>query len=243
MIRERSTVWDESGGRIVACEVERLWGLLLSSRNVLPDADESLAALLMAIRSDRSLGKLPWGNPERQFQARVALLRRSVTELDLPDLADESLSGCLEEWLTPALWGKRTIGDVAQIPLLHLLQGLCSWDQLRKIEEEVPSYLTVPSGSRITLDYLSGGPVLAVKLQELFGLAETPCIAFGRVPVLLHLLSPARRPIQITSDLRSFWDKTYPEVKKELKGRYPKHPWPDDPWNALPTRATNKSTS
>jgi ATP-dependent helicase HrpB len=108
------------------------------------------------------------------------------------------------------------------------------------MDDEIPTHLKVPSGSRLPLDYSSGEPVLAVKLQELFGLGETPTVAAGRVPVLLHLLSPARRPIQVTRDLHSFWNSTYQQVKKELKGRYPKHPWPDDPWNAVPTARTKR---
>jgi ATP-dependent helicase HrpB len=108
--------------------------------------------------------------------------------------------------------------------------------QKRRLDTDAPSHVTVPSGSSIRLDYRPGeSPVLAVKLQEMFGLADTPRVARGRVPVTLHLLSPARRPIQVTQDLKGFWERTYAEVKKELKGRYPKHPWPDDPWNAVPT--------
>ena len=107
------------------------------------------------------------------------------------------------------------------------------------LDDRAPTHIAVPSGHRVHLDYASGGiPVLAVKLQEMFGLADTPVIAGGRVKVLLHLLSPARRPLQITQDLKGFWDGSYRQVKKEMKGRYPKHPWPDDPWNAVPTRKT-----
>jgi ATP-dependent helicase HrpB len=114
-----------------------------------------------------------------------------------------------------------------------------TWEQQRLLEGRAPVSLTVPSGSQVKIDYSSGElPVLAVKLQEMFGLADTPRIADGRVKVLLHLLSPARRPVQITQDLNGFWNTGYPEVKKDLKGRYPKHPWPDDPWNAVPTKRT-----
>ena len=117
-----------------------------------------------------------------------------------------------------------------------------SWQQLRMLDEQAPVRIVVPSGSRLALEYPEEGqPVLAVKLQEMFGLAESPTVGWGRVPVLLHLLSPAGRPIQVTTDLRNFWDTVYPQVKKELKGRYPKHPWPEDPWNAVPTRKTNRS--
>jgi ATP-dependent helicase HrpB len=123
------------------------------------------------------------------------------------------------------------------VDIIPALRAMLTWEQARRLDEGAPTHLTVPSGSRIVLSYSGDGPpVLAVKLQELFGLGETPTVAWGRSPLLLHLLSPAGRPIQITTDLRNFWDKVYPEVKKELKGRYPKHPWPDDPWSATPTR-------
>ncbi|HEX8960023.1 MAG TPA: ATP-dependent helicase C-terminal domain-containing protein, partial [Geobacteraceae bacterium] len=124
------------------------------------------------------------------------------------------------------------------------LQGLFSREQRKMIEEGAPTHLTVPSGSRLSLRYADDAPpVLEVKLQELFGLAETPTVAWGRVPVVLHLLSPARRPVQVTSDLKGFWNGAYREVRKELKGRYPKHPWPEDPWSAVPTRHTKKAGS
>jgi ATP-dependent helicase HrpB len=149
----------------------------------------------------------------------------------------------LEHWLAPALAGKRKLDALSAEELLNAFANLLEWPQRKLLDEAAPDAITVPSGMTRRLDYAvatqdDGGiasPVLAVKLQELFGLAETPRVANGRVPVMLHLLSPAGRPIQITQDLRGFWDRTYPEVKKELKGRYPKHPWPDDPWSATPT--------
>ncbi|HTN42637.1 MAG TPA: ATP-dependent helicase C-terminal domain-containing protein, partial [Nitrospiria bacterium] len=126
--------------------------------------------------------------------------------------------------------------DLAGLDLLAILRTRLDGKQQRRLEEGAPTHLTVPSGSRLRLEYRPGeSPVLSVKLQEMFGLADTPRVAFGKIPVTLHLLSPARRPIQVTQDLRGFWERTYAEVKKELKGRYPKHPWPDDPWNAPPT--------
>jgi len=118
---------------------------------------------------------------------------------------------------------------------------MIGWKKEKLLDEFAPTHISAPSGSRVRLDYVAeGGPVMAVKLQELFGLSDTPAIAAGRRKVLIHLLSPAGRPMQVTRDLRSFWDKVYPEVKKELKGRYPRHPWPDDPWSANPTRFTTK---
>ncbi len=135
----------------------------------------------------------------------------------------------------------RNRSDLARIDLRPALVARLDWQQQRLLDKLAPTHLEVPSGHRVPLEYpAEGPPVLAVKLQELFGLGETPRVADGREPVLVHLLSPARRPIAVTRDLRSFWDGVYPEVKKELAGRYPRHPWPDDPWRAVPTRAVCK---
>jgi ATP-dependent helicase HrpB len=146
------------------------------------------------------------------------------------------LLATLAEWLGPYLVGITRRDHLARLDLLSILQGRLDWTLGRRLEEGAPTHLAVPSGSRLRLEYAPGeSPVLRVKLQEMFGCADTPRVAFGHVPVTLHLLSPAQRPIQVTQDLHGFWERTYAEVKKELKGRYPKHPWPDDPWNAVPT--------
>jgi ATP-dependent helicase HrpB len=184
-------------------------------------------------------GILTFNKEARQFQGRVGLLRRSFPEEPWPDLSDEQLLSKPEEWLLPWLGGIRTAQGLGGLNILPALKTRLTYAQARLLDERAPVWLSVPSGSRVQLDYLSGDiPVLAVKLQEMFGLADTPIIAGGRVKVLLHLLSPARRPVQITQDLKGFWNNGYPEVKKDLKGRYPKHPWPDDPWNAVPTKRT-----
>jgi ATP-dependent helicase HrpB len=154
-----------------------------------------------------------------------------------PDLSETRLLSAPGDWLAPWLAGIRTREQLASLDLLPPLRALLSREQQRLLVERAPASLAVPSGHRVTLDYASGdAPVLAVKLQEMFGLADTPEIAGGRVKVLLHLLSPARKPVQVTQDLKGFWNSGYRQVKKELKGRYPKHPWPDDPWKAVPTR-------
>ena len=135
----------------------------------------------------------------------------------------------------------RTREDLARLDLLPPLQALLPWNLTRALDDLAPTHLTVPSGSRVRLTYRPGeAPILAVKLQELFGLADTPTVNGGRTPVLLHLLSPAGRPVQVTQDLRSFWNSSYFEVRKDLRGRYPKHPWPDDPWTHEPTRSTKR---
>jgi ATP-dependent helicase HrpB len=181
-------------------------------------------------------GLLVPGTAAQQLQARVALLRRAFPEESWPDLSTGLLFSRPEEWLPIWLSGIRTIQQLQALDLLLPLRSLLTREQGRLLEERTPVAITVPSGSRVAINYTAGPqPVLAVKLQEMFGLADTPTIAGGRVKLLLHLLSPARRPVQITQDLKAFWNTGYPLVKKELKGRYPKHPWPDDPWNATPT--------
>ncbi|MDX1369854.1 ATP-dependent helicase HrpB [Pseudomonas sp.] len=231
--------WDEREG-VLRAERQRKVGELVLEREPLTGLDEAARshALLGLVRR-KGLELLPW-NPElRQWQARVALLR----ELDLaakgvsewPDVSDAALLASLEDWLQPYLGKVKRLSHFANLDLSGLLKNLLPWPLPQRLEELAPRSLQVPSGSRIGLDYSEQPPVLAVRLQELFGLAETPRIAGGRQVVKLHLLSPARRPVQVTQDLGNFWRSTYAEVKKDLKGRYPKHYWPDDPLIAEPT--------
>ena len=151
-------------------------------------------------------------------------------------MGDEALLATLEDWLAPWLAGVTRREHLARVDLRGALHGLLDWNAQRRLDEWAPTHLTVPSGSRIAVGYTGAVPVLAVRLQEVFGWMESPRLAGGRVPVTLELLSPARRPVQVTRDLASFWARGYAEVKKELKGRYPRHYWPDDPYLATPTR-------
>lgn len=232
----RRIEWDKGEGRIVAALEERVGAIPLSVKPFSPSDAEVAPLLCDAIRANPGL--LSFSRETRQFQGRVALLRRVFPGEEWPDLSDGSLCGSPEEWLLPWLGSVRTSRDLASLDTLPALRAQLSWEQVRLLDERAPSFLPVPSGHRVALDYAAGEiPVLAVKLQEMFGLADTPAVAGGRVKVLLHLLSPARRPVQITQDLKGFWNGGYQQVKKELKGRYPKHPWPDDPWNAVPTRS------
>ncbi len=234
---ERRVGWDRQSGRINAAVEDRLGQLVLSSRPAAVTDDELGALWCELVRTGQIA--LSFSAAARQLQARVALVKQTFPEEAWPDISDQHLLAEPEAWLLPWLTGVRTAQALSNVDLAAALKARLSWDQQRLLDSRAPLALTVPSGSRISLDYASGElPVLAVKLQELFGLADTPQIADGRVAVLLHLLSPARRPVQITRDLRNFWNAVYPDVKKDLKGRYPKHPWPDDPWNAPPTRKT-----
>lgn len=228
--------WDAQTKKIIAQREERL-GQLLIDRGAIPDPDPEKfrAAVLEGIRT-LGIEALPWTHEARDFQARVLSLRRWLPQENWPDLSDSALNGTVEDWLGPYLGGVKRREDFARLDLLVILKARLDRKLQQRLEEGAPTHMTVPSGSRLRLEYRPGeSPVLAVKLQEMFGLADTPRVAFGKIPVTLHLLSPARRPIQVTQDLRGFWERTYAEVKKELKGRYPKHPWPDDPWKAVPT--------
>jgi len=228
--------WDESSSAVIARREERLGQLLLSTSSTTEVAAEAITtAMLHGIRA-MGIESLPWTDAARSWQARVLSLRAWCPEQDWPDVSDTALRETLESWLAPYLDGYSRREHLARLDLLSILHGQLNRDQVRKLEEGAPAQLTVPSGSRVRLDYRPGEPpVLAVKLQEMFGATDTPRVAFGRVPVMLHLLSPARRPVQVTQDLSGFWSRTYTEVRKELKGRYPKHPWPDDPLQAPPT--------
>jgi ATP-dependent helicase HrpB len=241
--RERKLGWNEARGAVEAYEEQRFDAIVLERRSVPVRPEDALPALLAAVRS-RGLAVLPWSDAARRLRARMQALAGWMPELGLPDLSDAALLASLEDWLGPFLQGKRKLDALGADELSQALAALFDYEQRRQLDQHAPESLTVPSGQTRRLDYAPGEPpVLAVKLQELFGLADTPRVAAGRVPVTLHLLSPAGRPIQVTQDLKGFWERTYPEVKKELKGRYPRHPWPDDPWSATPThRAKPRGT-
>ena len=222
--------------RAVEASEERCFGELVLERKVVPaPRDAATAAMLAGGIRQLGLAVLPWSEGMREWQARVEALRTWCPELGLPDCSDGGLLDSIETWLTPFLVGKWRLSDLDPEALGEALRSRLDYTQRKQVDEHAPRELTVPSGMTRALSYQGDAPVLAVKLQELFGLADTPRVGKGKVAVVLHLLSPARNPIQVTQDLRGFWERTYPEVKKELKGRYPKHPWPDDPWSAVPT--------
>jgi ATP-dependent helicase HrpB len=225
--------WDEREG-VLRAERQRKVGELVLSSEPLTGLDESARgrALLNLVRR-KGLELLPWTPELRQWQARVALLRQldlgAGQQSEWPDVSDAALLASLEDWLLPYLGKVTRLSHFAQLDLSSILRNHLPWPLPQRLDEMAPAHLLVPSGSSIRLDYSEQPPILAVRLQELFGLAQTPRIAGGRQEVKLHLLSPARRPVQVTQDLANFWRTTYAEVKKDLKGRYPKHYWPDDP--------------
>ncbi|WEN15295.1 ATP-dependent helicase HrpB [Rhodanobacter sp. AS-Z3] len=233
--RERSLRWNEQRGAAEAFDESRFGGIVLERRSVPVKPADALPAMLAAVRA-RGLDTLPWSEQARRLRARMQALRNWMPELGLPDVADAALLASLEDWLAPCLQGRHRLDALEPEALSQALASRLDYTQRRTLDAQAPESLLVPSGQSRRLEYAEGAPpVLAVKLQELFGLADTPCIGGGRIPVTLHLLSPAGRPIQVTQDLKGFWERTYPEVKNELKGRYPRHPWPDDPWTATPT--------
>jgi ATP-dependent helicase HrpB len=235
IISETDVSWDEREGRVVGRRCERLGSLQLSVATVTPPPELGIAAVTGAVRAS-GLSLLNMDETVRQLQGRLMVLHTAFPEREWPNVSDAALTDALEEWLAPHLGGVTSARKLAQLDIAVLLKQCLDYRQQRELDELVPTHLSVPSGSRIKIDYSGEVPVLAVKLQELFGLATGPTVCEGRVAVLLHLLSPAGRPIQVTRDLKGFWDGSYQQVKKELKGRYPRHPWPDDPWSAVPTR-------
>nr|WP_256587461.1 MULTISPECIES: ATP-dependent helicase HrpB [unclassified Pseudomonas] len=239
--------WDEREQVLRAERQTKVGELILSREPLTGLGDEARAKALLGLVRRKGLNLLTWTPELRQWQARVALLR----QLDLdrggqsewPDLGDEALLASLEDWLQPYLGKVSRLSHFSALDLPSILRNLLPWPLPQRLDEQAPAHLAVPSGSNIRLDYSETPPILAVRLQELFGLADTPRIANGRQQVKLHLLSPARRPVQVTQDLANFWRTTYAEVKKDLKGRYPKHYWPDDPLVAEATaRAKPRGT-
>ncbi|MFK2878331.1 ATP-dependent helicase HrpB [Rhodanobacter hydrolyticus] len=234
-VRERTLRWNETRGAAEAFEEHRYAAIVLERRSVPVQPEDALPAMLAAIRG-KGLEALPWSEHVRRLRLRVQALREWMPELGLPDVSDKRLLATLDDWLAPYLGGKRRLDALEAEELSQALSSLLDHAQRQALDAHAPDALLVPSGQTRRLEYAPDAPpVLAVKLQELFGLADTPRVGGGRVAVTLHLQSPAGRPIQVTQDLRSFWERTYPEVRKELKGRYPRHPWPDDPWTATPT--------
>ncbi|HSR43114.1 MAG TPA: ATP-dependent helicase C-terminal domain-containing protein, partial [Longimicrobiales bacterium] len=231
-------VWDGESGRVRARRRRMLGALVLEEAPLAePDPAAVVAALLEGIREE-GLQVLPWSTETRQLRRRLAFLHGLDRER-WPDASRRALEAELDGWLGPFLRGFRSLDDLGRLDLAEALLSGLSWDERRDLDNLAPTHLEVPSGSKIRLDYSDPeAPALAVRLQEVFGLTETPRIAGGRVPVTMKLLSPARRPVQVTRDLESFWRDAYFEVRKDLRGRYPKHDWPENPLEAQPTRRT-----
>jgi ATP-dependent helicase HrpB len=239
ILTEENVWWDSREQAVLARRQRRLWQLTLSDAPLAQPPREAMIAAIVAGIREIGIDALPWDKDSRMWQARVMFVRRADArpEGPWPDVSDAALLDSLDTWLAPWLAGATRRDHLARIDLKGALRALLDWHQQQRLDEIAPTHIVVPSGSRIPIDYASeSGPSLSVRLQEVFGLRETPRVGGGRVPVTMKLLSPAQRPVQLTRDLASFWEKGYHDVKKELKGRYPKHYWPDDPFQAEPTR-------
>jgi ATP-dependent helicase HrpB len=230
------TTFDTIAARLRGRESRRLGALVLAERaiTVVPDADA--ARLLANGLIELGLDRLPWSKPLRQWRERVMFLRQ-IEDSNWPDLTDAALAARANEWLVPVLIGKTAVADLSAVELAEALSALVPRHLRRRIETEAPTHFPAPSGSSVPIDYAAeDGPRLSIRVQELFGLDRHPTVAGGRVPLTIELLSPAQRPVQVTRDLPGFWRGSYAAVRAEMRGRYPRHPWPDDPLVAAPTR-------
>ncbi|MBM3647026.1 MAG: ATP-dependent helicase HrpB [Alphaproteobacteria bacterium] len=234
--------WSEREGAVLARRRRRLGALVLDDKPLAePDTDKVAAAMIEGIRQV-GLVALPWSDDLARWRERVAFLRQ--LDDSWPDLSDATLLAALGQWLAPFLAGVSRRNHLARVDLGAALKALVPWDKQRALDRLAPSHVEVPSGSRVAIDYGNPAePTLSVRLQEMFGLLDAPRVADGKVPLTLHLLSPARRPVQVTRDLASFWASGYKAVKAELKGRYPRHYWPDDPLIAEPTARVRSRTT
>jgi ATP-dependent helicase HrpB len=237
IVMEEVVAWDADAGAVVTVRRERLGAIVLRESPLRVVDDERLGRTLLAA-IDRGDGlALSWSEAARRLRERIVFVRQR--DASWPDVSDAALAMSREEWLLPHLAGLRRRSQVERIDLSALLLGMLGWEQRGALDALAPTHVTVPTGSRIAIDYSDPeAPAIAVRLQELFGLAETPRIGRGAVVLTLHLLSPAHRPVQVTRDLAGFWRSSYFDVRKDLRGRYPKHEWPEDPLSAAPTRRT-----
>jgi ATP-dependent helicase HrpB len=238
-IREERTVeMDDANGSVSARRREQLGAIVLRETSANANPDDIRRALLDSVRN-RGMSRFPWSDSATRFRDRLRFV--GAHDTSWPDVSDSALLARLDEWLAPALAGVRRLSDLERIDLVAAVGSLLDWRQRRELDELAPTHIVVPTGSRIPVDYSDPqAPALAVRLQEVFGLQESPRVFSGRIPLTMHLLSPANRPVQVTRDLAGFWRTSYFDVRKDLRGRYPKHEWPEDPLTAQPTRRAKR---
>lgn len=242
MVMQRTAVeWDEEKGTLRAWKRQQIGRLTLRAQPLAKPADEELQQALLDWVRAQGLSVLNWEGAAEQLRVRLQCAQAWLPEAEWPAMDEEPLLAALDQWLLPSLNGVRDLRGLKQVNLAEALSRLLDWQQKQRLDNALPTHYTVPTGSRLPIRYEAGKPpALAVRLQEMFGEQRSPMLAEGRIPVVLELLSPAHRPLQITGDLAAFWQGAYREVQKEMKGRYPKHVWPDDPATAVPTRRTKK---
>jgi ATP-dependent RNA helicase HrpB len=240
-IVERETVsFDVASASLRARRTRRIGALVLAEQTMPVKPDASSAALLTEGIAALGIGKLPWSKAQRQLRERVQFLRQAEGE-EWPDFSDAALARTVTDWLAPFLADKTALAQISADDLAAALDALLPWALRKRLDAEAPTHFTAPTGSAVPIDYTAEqGPTVSIRVQELFGLAHHPGIAGGRAPLTIELLSPAHRPVQVTRDLPGFWRGSYKDVKTEMRGRYPKHPWPDDPLNAPPTRRAKR---
>jgi ATP-dependent helicase HrpB len=227
--------WDSARDRVVASRRTRLDAIVVRDVPLRDPPSEAIASALLAEVARRGAAQFPWNDAATRLRARLEFARH--TDPSWPDVGDATLFGSLDEWLRPAVANARSMDDIAAADVASALLKRLTWQQRAELDRIAPTHCEVPTGSRMTIDYSDPyAPSIAVRLQELYGLASTPTVAGGRVPLTLHLLSPAHRPVQVTRDLAAFWGGSYAAVRKEMKGRYPRHDWPEDPASASPSR-------
>jgi ATP-dependent helicase HrpB len=239
--RTESVAWSSREQAVTARRVVRLDDLTLEEQPLPEVPTEAARAAMLAGIREIGISALPWTRAARDLQARMEFVRRAMPDVQWPAVDDDSLGGSLEAWLAPWLDGVTRREHLARVPLGDALRALLTYDQQRRLDELAPSHLEVPTGSRIRIDYLDdSAPAVSVRLQEVFGLQESPRLAGGRVPITFKLLSPAQRPVQVTRDLAGFWRGSYADVRKDMRGRYPRHYWPENPLEAEPTRGVRR---
>jgi ATP-dependent helicase HrpB len=240
--RRESVEWNSRDQAVVARRTVELDSIVLDEKP-LPEipVEAARAAMLTGVR-ELGIDALQWTREARDLQARIEFVRKLPGASDMwPAVSDADLAESVGTWLAPWLDGVTRKEHLARISLIDVLRALLTWDQQRELDSLAPTHLQVPSGSQIRIDYLDeSAPALSVRLQEVFGLDATPLIGGGRIPVTFKLLSPAQRPVQITRDLASFWRGSYADVRKDMRGRYPKHYWPENPLEAQPTRGVRR---
>jgi ATP-dependent helicase HrpB len=239
LVEEEEICWSSSDDMVVARNISRLGAIIISEQNIKFHGEKVNAAMIDGVRQ-LGLECLPWDKETHSLQQRSEWLRKNLDLIDLPDISNSMLLKTLEDWLAPFLgtiWRRDQLQKLTLMDILHARFSFAQWQDLERL---APSHLNLPSGSRIALDYSGDQPVLAVRLQELFGQTDTPKICAGKINVLVHLLSPAHRPLAVTQDLHSFWTNTYPEIRTQMRARYPRHVWPEDPLTAKPTNKTKR---
>ncbi len=238
IVRGSFVSWNSRDEAVLARRQTKLGEIVLDDAIAEAPPEQVTGEMVKGIR-EMGIDALPWTKDLRTLQTRVMFLHRLSPDA-WPDVSDAALLATLDDWLAPFLSGVSRRSHLTRIDLGNALRTLLSWEQRQSLDKDAPTHITVPSGSHIPIDYSAETPVLAVRLQEMFGATQTPTIGGGKVPLLLHLLSPAGRPMQVTRDLGGFWGGAYRDVKRDMKGQYPKHHWPDDPLQAIPTRRAKR---